>query len=224
MSRLLTFAAVTLLAGFASARAQATHALASAPATDATWTRQLAVPFNPQLAPTVQGKLITDLRFLPLLKASFPQHQWFWYDHDSLVSMDDLIYAFLAVSFGDPILDQGRYVTVNGCVAHVCNVDQGMLWIDTGVRPASLIFAAANLVSGNGPAAYHLWIFSSTKLNWQHLPPSFSVSLPRWLSTSGSSGTSFKFDLVTIVQPNGIMEDISPETLPIGTTETGAKQ
>jgi len=35
------------------------------------------------------------------------------------------------------------------------------------------------------PAAYHLWIFSSTKLNWQNLPPSFSVSLPRWLSTSG---------------------------------------
>jgi hypothetical protein len=192
---------------------------------DATWTREYAT----------NGKDIKwDTRFIPLLKASFPQHQWFWYDHYKSTSLPDLIQTFLGVS-GSALLDEDRYVTADGCVPHDCVANRGMLWIDTGTQPATLIFAATNLVSGNGPEGYHLWIFSSTKLNWQHLPPWFSVSLPRWLTTiakpgyRGTSGYHYKFALATIVQPNGVMEDITPETLPlgiteIGTTKTGAKQ
>jgi hypothetical protein len=202
----------------------------SASTKDATWTRQFAVPFNTQQAPTVHGKLFTDPRFLPLLRASFPQRQWFWYDHGRLVSTDNLIDTFLGVSFGDPILDEGRYVTTDGCVPHVCDVDRGMLWIDTGVHPADTIFVATNLVGGNGSAGFHLWMFSSTKLNWQHLPPAFLVSLTRWLSTiaepgyNGTSGYSFNFVLATIVQPSGVIEDITPETLHLRSIEPGAKQ
>jgi hypothetical protein len=215
----------TLLPAFVATSAQTPSIVAASPATDATWTRNFSVPFDPQHSPKFQGMLITDPRFGPLLKTFFPQRQWFWYDHGRLVSTDELIYTFLGVSFGDPILDQGRYVTADGCVAHICNVERGMLWIDTAVHPADAIFVATNLVGGEPSSDCHLWIFSSTKLDWQHLASSFSASLTRWISAveTPGSGSDLKFVLATIVQPDGVMEDISPATLPLATKETGAK-
>ena len=206
---------------------------------DATWTRIFAVPYDPQKAEGDglgnENSLTNDPRFDALLKASFPQRQWFWYEHGKLVSTADLIETFTGVP-GDAILDEGRYVTADGCVPHDCVANRGMLWIDTETQPATLIFVGINLVSGNSSQeTSHLWIFSSRKLNWQKLPNSFTTSLPRWLSTiakpdyRGTSGYHYKFALATIVQPNGVMEDITPETLPlgiteIGTTKTGAKE
>jgi hypothetical protein len=226
-----TLLVAALSAALSPCLAMAQRPSAGASDRDAAWTRAFAVPFSPHAADG-QGNapsLTIDPRFEPLLKASFPQRQWFWYDHGRLVSTADLIRTYMSTS-GGAILDEGRYVTADGCVPHVCDALHGMLWIDTGVHPAELIFAGTILVSGNGEdERYHLWIFSSTKLNWQHLPPSFLISLPRWLSTirkldNGTNRPHFKFALVTIVQPNGIMEDLTPETLPLGTIEIGAKQ
>jgi len=190
------------------------------------------VPFDPR-ATDEQGdenRLTNDPRFGALLKASFPQRQWFWFEHGRLVSTADLIITFIGVP-GDAILDDGRYVTADGCVPHDCVANRGMLWIDSQSHPATLIFAGIGLVSGEASQdASRLWIFSSTKLNWQHLPPSFLASLPRWLSTiakpdyKGTNGYRYNFVLATIVQPNGLMEDITPETLHLRSKEPGAKQ
>ncbi len=229
-NRVLSTTLLALPTVFSSGAVRATESdKKSAPQT--VWIRSFAAPYTPSLQGTTGSGngLLWDTRFLPLLRSSFPQRQWFWYDHNRLVSTADLIRTFLGVT-GDAILDEHRYVTVDGCVQHVCDINRGMLWIDTAAHPANLIFVAINLVGGNSTNDdSHVWLFSSGKLNWQHLPPSFAASLPRWLNTIGASGYRatngyrFHFVLATIVQPNGIMEDISPDTLPLGTPETGAK-
>ena len=230
---------ISLLTSSAPALAQSAQKPTRPASTkDATWMRTFAVPFDPQKAEGDElgneNGLTNDPRFEALLKASFSQRQWFWYEHGQLVSTADLIETFIGVP-GGAILDEGRYVTADGCVPHDCE-DRGMLWIDTGTLPATLIFVGINLVGGssNSQETSHLWIFSSRKLNWQKLPNSFTASLPRWLATiakpgyHGTGGYHYKFALATIVQPNGVTEDITPETLPlgnidIGITKTGAK-
>jgi hypothetical protein len=209
------------------------HAHASVP--DAAFTRDFAVPWQDTPAHATsdnevgrENALNGDPRFAVLLRSAFHQKQWFWLDHYRFTPLPDLIETFIGVP-GSAILDEGRYVTLDGCVPHDCT-DRGMLWIDSESQPASLIFAATRPVNGDGPAGDHLWLFSSVKLNWQHLPPSFLVSLPRWFETigkpgySGTSGYRFDFVLATIVQPNGIMEDLSPATLHLRNTQTGAQQ
>ena len=221
-----------------SCAAQAQHASYPIKPTggDAAWAKMYATRCGPatrRCPPSTNGyenAFNGDPRLSTLLKSSFPQHQWFRSDHHKLTPLPDLIQMFIGVP-GGLSLDEDRYVTADGCVPHLCDVNRGMLWIDTGVHPADAIFVATNLVSGDGSQdASHLWIFSSNKLNWQHLPPSFLISLPRWLSTIakpgyyGTSGYPFNFVLATIVQPNGEMEDITPETLHLRSIEPGAKQ
>ena len=124
---------------------------------------------------------------------------------------------------GNVILDESRYVTLDGCLAHVCDADRGMLWIDTGADPADLIFAGIDLIGGKTPdSESHLWIFTSRNLNWQHTPAPFVSSLHRWLATIGTDpyfgtdGYHYKFAIVTIVQPNGVMVDLGPGTFSLG--------
>jgi len=84
-SRLLTLAAVLLLVGFGSRATQATHALASAPATDATWTRQFAVPFNRSRPPPSRASS-SPIPIFTAAQGIVPAAPVVWYDHDSLVS------------------------------------------------------------------------------------------------------------------------------------------
>ena len=112
-------------------------------------------------------------------------------------------------------------------------MDRGMLWIDTGTDPAVLIFAGIDPIGGSlPPYTYtrksHLWIYTSEKLNWQKIPAPFLSSLHRWLATIstdpyfGTHGYIYDFSLATIVQPNGVMEDLGPDTLGLGATESHA--
>ncbi len=117
---------------------------------------------------------------------------------------------------GSVLLEENRYVTINGCVPHDCG-DRGMVWIDTApAEKLLLIFAATGGIS-NGPtdtgSSIHLWLFSSTKLNWQKLPPSFQSSFTRWWNKTTqvwNESVPEKVVLVTIVQPSGEMVDLSP--------------
>ena len=187
------------------------------PQSDAAWVRTFAAPYTLSRHSGVGdgASLNWDPRFSALLASSFPQRQWFWFDHNRLVSTADLVHTFLGAT-GDTILDGNRYVTIDGCVRHVCDVNRGMLWIDAASHPADLIFVATNLIGGDGPTGTHLWLFSSSRLNWQHLPPSFLTSLSRWLNIigkpgyNGTAGYRFHFVIATIVQPSGTQEDLSP--------------
>lgn len=199
--------------------------------TDAAWTKDFAVPNVP--SNQLQGRenaLNWAPRFLPLLQSSFPQKQWFWYDHHHFTPVSGLVQTFMGVP-GDVILDDDRYVTADGCVPHACAGYRGMLWIDSSAHPAVLIFAAINMVNNeSGKEADHLWLFTSKKLNWTHLPQPFLSSLQHWqqkLAAKGYMGTTgyhYNFLVATIVQPNGEMVDISPTVLRLGTSASGAKQ
>lgn len=194
-------------------------------AADTAWIRGFAASGAvSKLATLGRGnELLWNPRFAALLKISFPQKQWFWYDHYRLTPTADVIQTFLGV-IGDAILDDNRYVTVNGCVPHVCDALYGMLWIDTSDHPA-LLFAGTQIVGSNsGEEPFHLWLFTSTKLDWTHLPAPFLASLQRWSANIGPNGNHLNFVLATLVQPNGVMEDISPAVLHLGATETGVKQ
>jgi hypothetical protein len=204
-----------------------------APATDATWTRAFAVPGPPSTSAASSGqagRLESDPRFATLLQASFPQRQFFWYDHWKLTPLPEMIQMFMSIP-GDAILDDNRYVTVDGCVVHDCDSNRGMLWIDTGTHPATLIFAGINpITSGAPPFENHLWVFTSQKLNWQHMPPGFMTSLHRWLPTigangyRGTNGYRYNFSIETIVQPRGVMVDLGPDILGLSPSpsQTGA--
>lgn len=210
----------------------------AASASDAAWTKSFAVPYQPNspdqsFTQSQQGRvnaLNGDHRFATLLKDSFHQHQWFWYEHSRLIPIVDLIQTFIGVP-GWVILDDNRYVTTNGCVPHACN-ESGMVWIDTASEPATLIFAAAVRVSG-GPET-HLWLFASKHLNTGQMPPAFLSSLKRWIENNNARTDSKKdpalaflkdnIILVTIVQPNGEQDELKYSMLTMQRIELGAKK
>jgi len=220
-----------------SAPAQAAHdrTAANGAGRNAAWTRAFAAPEPPSTSGTPVGRenrLNNDPRFTSLLRASFPQRQWIWYEHGKLAPLPEMMETFLGVP-GNAILDEDRYVTLDGCVPHDCDMDRGMLWIDTGVDPAVLIFAGIDPIGGSPPPytytrRSHLWIYSSEKLSWQKIPAPFLSSLHRWLATIGENryfgtdGYRYDFLLATIVQPNGVMEDLGPDTLGLGATKLHA--
>ncbi len=191
----------------------------SAPPTDLSWIRDFAVPATPEsLAASQAGgenKLNWDPRFEGLLKLSFHQRQSFWFDHGRFTPVAALAQEFIGVP-GSVLVDEGRYVTVNGCVPHDCG-DRGMVWIDTAVavKPV-LMFAATQPVSsgpGDRDSQIHLWLFSSAHLNWQKLPPQFRSSLTQWWNRTTKVWAKWvpeRIILVTLVQSSGEMVDLSP--------------
>jgi hypothetical protein len=201
---------------------------------NALWIRAYAFPWQEITATwpidhhqSRENALRTDPRFRPLLKSSFPQHQWFWKDRDRFVPMEDLVKTFIGVP-GMTVLDENRYVTVDGCIPNDRG-DKGMLWIDTTTHPTSIIFAATGFINineddrGGMAARDHLWLFTSTHLNWQKIPSAFVSSLRRWNQTNTMGLEPIPFILVTIVQPNGEMVDLAPSLLFLSASTNGAK-
>ena len=186
---------------------------------DISWIRGFAVPATPETLAAIEAgeenRLNIDPRFEALLKISLRQHQSFWLDHGRFTPVAELAQEFIGVP-GSVLLHENRYVTVNGCVPHDCR-DRGFMWIDTAVagKPV-LIFAATGAVS-NGPADrdshVHLWLFSSTQLNWQKLAPQFRSSLTQWWNKTTQTWREWATErivLATLVQPSGEMVDLSP--------------
>jgi hypothetical protein len=156
-----------------------------------------------------------DPRFASLLKTSFHQHQFFWRDYGHFTPLPDVAQEFIGVP-GDVLLDENRYITADGCVPHDCQ-DRGMVWIDTASpETPTVLFAATGMVRGslsdNG-LGWHLWIFSSTKLDWQHMPAHFVASLTGWWEHPQEGAEREDLLLVTVVQPSGEMVDLLPSVL-----------
>jgi hypothetical protein len=209
----------------------ATHAPAQAPVRplqatlDAAWVQTFAAPLAGNQTDKQIGRenaLNGDPRFPLLLKSSFHQHQWFWYDNNKFTPVAELIELFIGVP-GSALLDDNRYVTADGCVPHDC-VERGMLWIDTAAHPATVIFVATtdvNSIEGGDHA--RLWLFASQHLDFQNLPPAFLNSLKRW---HNYIALGYKEDIVlaTLVQPNGEQVDLTYPTLYFKDHQPGAKK
>lgn len=193
------------------------HASQSGEAPDTSWVRAFALPSSGSQNGQ-ENKLNWDPRFRALLQSSFPQQQFLWRDHGRFMPLPALVQTFIGVP-GSVLLDQERYVTINGCVPHDCG-DRGLVWIDTAPsrRPPLLFVATSDIHDGPGEAEnpIHLWLFSSIPMDWQKLPPAFLSSLTRWWTSTTQAGADPVPDnivLVTLVEPSGEMVDLSPDIL-----------
>lgn len=169
------------------------------------WIRDFATPSSEQKNGP-ENQLNWDPRFRALLQSSFPQRQFFWRDRGHFLDLPSLIQSFIEVP-GKVLLDQGRYVTVDGCVPRDCG-NRGLVWIDTvAEKGAPVIFAATNYIGGSAgrDGDVHLWLFSSALLDWQKMPSQFLSSLTRWWNQPART-----IALVTLVQPSSEMVDLSP--------------
>lgn len=214
----LILASVTLIPGIlpaAGQRARATPATA-----DASWAKLYATDCGPAMKhpcpPSTNGyenEFTGDPRLVPLLKRSLHQRESWWVNgYGGSVPVSTIVQDFI----GEPkdlFVDDDRYVTATGCVPHDC-LTNGMLWIDTSAKPATVIFAAAVDVRSNQVnGAKHVWIYTSSKANTLSLPPNFLKHLPSWYQADINPQGSAPVALATLVQPNGRMTDFIFSTL-----------
>ena len=157
-----------------------------------------------------------DARLIPLLRLALPQRESWWVNgYGGSAPVSSIVQEFIGVP-NKLIVDDNRYVTATGCVPHDC-MSTGMLWIDTGTIPATVIFVGEDLVVGGreGGAGYHLYLYTSRDLatyyaGKQHIgifPPEFLKSLTQWHEASISKYDHQRILLVTTVWPNGRTRD-----------------
>jgi hypothetical protein len=138
-------------------------------------------------------------------------------DHQRFISLSDLLPVYLAVPADDVLMDDERYVSsLDGCVLHDGVADRGMFWIDTAVQPPHLVLCALDIIGGeseSGTDEFVMWVFSSTRLDWEKLPLNYSASVKRWLDSNDAQGYKERIVMMTLVQPNGVMENLALQSL-----------
>jgi hypothetical protein len=159
---------------------------------------------------TGDANVLRDPQFAPLLTRMLPQHQVFEYG----MTLTKVIEYYLDVGTGRVTVDEGRYATVTGCVPHLCNTDQGLLWVDTGSATPNVLFAALQPMSGSQvqddtTTAWELWIFGSQLLDvdFDHvgaLPDDFMKRLKDWVGDAPVGSALF-------VEPNGVVVPLLPK-------------
>jgi hypothetical protein len=98
-------------------------------------------------------------------------------------------------------------------VPHDC-LTNGLLWIDTGSHPATVIFVAEVMINSvKGKDKNHLWLYASTPLNFEDLPPDLLANIRLWHDDIATKNFPQAVTVATIVQPNGRMQDLTYDTL-----------
>jgi len=162
------------------------------------------------------GKTIqNDPKFKTLLQRNLPQQALFLPGHRSVgIAIQDFI--------GDtPVILRNRYLTIDGCVRHVCPDLSGYLWIDALSSRNNLFFAVLEAIPGEGigpksPSLFHLWIFQNFSLRDDFLfaedespTNEFLYALQDWFDkTRGGHIVS-----VMLVGSDGKMKPLLPEKL-----------
>jgi hypothetical protein len=150
-----------------------------------------------------------DPQFAPLLRSTLPQRQFF----ESKMTLAAAIQYYLGVGTGRVTVADGRYATVTGCVPHMCDESQGLLWVDTKSAGPNVLFAALDPISGTesegSTTTYHLWIFGSQLLHadTDHvdaLPDDFLKQLHSLVGGRPVSSAVF-------VEPSNIMVPLLPK-------------
>jgi hypothetical protein len=236
----LSIAAMLLVSVTASGLAQLQHATPSKTApqvqTDAQWAKSVAAkcsagPDNCGLA----SGITEDPHFLALLRHSLLQNEsWLVNGYGGHSSVTSAAIDFLGIPESTTFEDN-RYLTTTGCVRHACTA-KGMIWIDTGTRPSTVIFVGEDGVAGSlkGESGYHLYLYTSREITTYYagrrpiemFDPQFLKSLARWHDAAISNYDDQKIILVTIVWPNGRTHDLFWNDLlqPPPSTNTGANQ
>jgi len=160
-----------------------------------------------------QGKGDADVRndpqFAVLLTRTLPQRQFFV----TGMTLTKAIEYYVGVGTGRVTVDDGRYATVMGCVPHMCNTNEGLLWVDTQSAQPEVLFAALDPMAGTQGEAdttiWELWIFGSRLLHadFDHvdaLPDDFMKQLRDWAGDRPLGAALF-------VEPNGMIIPLLPE-------------
>lgn len=240
--KITSIAAIFLSSFAASVLAQAQYSTVPATAqqtqNDAEWAKRYTP--NCSTGPdecTGDGLNIDDPHFLALLHHSLPQSESWWVNgYGGHSSVTNAVLAFLGIPEATTFYDN-RYLTATGCVPHVCT-SKGMIWIDTGTKPATVIFVGEDLVAGSlkGESGYHLYVYTSREITNYYagrrpikmFAPDFLKSVAQWHEASISKYDDQKIILATIVWPNGRTHDLFWGDLlqppPVPANNTGAKQ
>ncbi len=161
-----------------------------------------------------QGQGDSDVRkdpqFEPLLRGTLPQPKFFAY---GLTLMKAIPY-YIGVGSGRVTVDDGRYAVVTGCVPHMCDTSEGLLWVDTQSAPPNVLFAAIDPTDDTHPAktaTYELWIYGSRQLNADAnhgiaLPDDFVKQLEDFVG-------GWTVASATFVEPNSTQISLSPTRL-----------
>lgn len=159
--------------------------------------------------------LQNDPMFRALLQRNLPQQALFLPGHRSVgIAIQDFI--------GDkPVILRNRYLTIDGCVRHVCPDLSGYLWIDALSSRNNLFFAVLEAIPDEGigpksPSLFHLWIFQNTPLRGSFLfdedkspADEFLYAFQDWFGKpSGRHIVS-----VMLVGSDGKMKPLLPEKL-----------
>ncbi len=145
-----------------------------------------------------------DPKYLPFLKAYLTQESFFSAGPRPLWKVAE---EFLDVGSGRVTIYGGRYATIDGCVAHMCNELQGFLWVDTAAKAPQVFFAATKTIndqassgdggSGGNEKFFQLWIFANRTLkdddngNLEPLPAEFLGPLADWLGQLNVASVMF---------------------------------
>jgi hypothetical protein len=189
--------------------------------TDASWAKAYATSCGsngkylcPPSTNGYENAFNGDSRLPGLLKRSLPQQQSWWVNGHGGGSapVSSIVQELIGVP-KDLFVDNDRYVTATGCVPHDC-ADNGMLWIDAGAHPATVIFVAeVGITSVKGGNNNHLWIYASSHQNFEALPQNFLISLKRWHKSIATEESPQSVSVATLVQPNGLMSDLTYDTV-----------
>jgi hypothetical protein len=200
------------------------------PSGDASWTKIYATDCGtamkhpcPPSSTGYENEFNGDPRLLPLLQHSLPQRESWWVNgYGGYAPVSSIVQEFIGVP-KDLFVDDDRYVTATGCVPHDC-ASNGMLWIDTGTQPATVVFVAEDPIeSSTGGAGIHLWLYASKPLGFGALAPDLLARMQRWHSSlvasvqklpqPDQSSFSQHVSVATLVQPNGRMQDLTYDML-----------
>jgi hypothetical protein len=198
MRKLLQLAALILLAGASTTRAQITSAdklvappprppqiSNGGPAEDnLQWLWMYTKDPDSEVALTLRD----DVRFREMLRRSFTVQQTFWGANPNLA---EAIPAFLT-RYSHITTQDNRYITIDGCVRTFCPAT-GLLWFDLGTLHPLIVFVGINWSpvghTVNEPASsYDLWLYSNHPFTQKSVPQELVKSIAEWQKYLRSKG------------------------------------
>ena len=191
-------------------------------AEDVSW---LAPYANP--APDGRSEeLLRDQRLRPFLRDHLTAPQIFWNENEPLF---ETILEFLSQP-NQVILDDNRYLTLDGCVLHFCP-SRGLLYVDLGTAHPLVAFVAIDWVKenkapGQTGSEYTLWLFANRPLTSAtatdeaaRIPAALIHAIDRWIAVpSSGSTTPPNITNTVLVDPDGTPHNVPRITLGLAPT------
>ncbi len=123
--------------------------------------------------------LVSDVRFKSTIEAWLPSQAPMPHTRDTAGAAQD----FMGQGQGS-IQTSGKFLFVNGCLPHACNVARGWLWVDTDPQHPNIVLALLNPHPGppKSKLPFTLVVVEKNRTP-DSIPESARESLHAWLKT-----------------------------------------